>query len=131
MTLQTSRPKFPFHRGNHGPKSIAEVAAGHWILAQVGESSVCVDGEVRNQVFAFVIGFSADGKIVAMISDEVQSPELTGLRNGDNIQLELADIVQSFKVIRTRGTRPARNPAGPGVQWFGGVPVSINPQRLP
>lgn len=95
MPTKIARPKLPYHRSpeyGFAPKSLDHVKPGGWIECVVGDGYQYIDGEPRNRIFAVVLGFSAKGTTFAVVSSEVQYPSLTGVEDGDVLELELADI---------------------------------------
>jgi len=89
-------PKQPFRRsrGRFSPISFDEVPLGSWCRARVGDEPIldCHDA-MRYLVSGHVLAIICD-KIYVLVS-YVDDPEVTGLRKGDIIELELDQICDS------------------------------------
>jgi hypothetical protein len=72
------------------PWSIEHVRVGGWAEVCVGEW----DGNPARIVFGYVTRIS-DGRITLQVADEVCSPALTGIHDGDVIEVELEDLFGS------------------------------------
>ena len=93
-----AHPRLPYDRSpdyGFAPKSMDHVKPLGWIEVVVGDGYNYVDNDMRNLVFAIVVGFSETGTIYAVVADETQYTDLTGIEDGDVLELELADIAES------------------------------------
>jgi hypothetical protein len=99
VPIKIATPKLPYlvadsHYG-YRPTIMEHVRELGWIEVQVGEEPVYTDGKPRNIVFCYAVGFSETGTIFAVVRDQTQLPELTGLRFNDVIEVELHHILKS------------------------------------
>jgi hypothetical protein len=96
--MRIAQPKRPYDRSpeyGYAPRSLDHVKVGGWVEVVIGDEYVNVDGEQVNCIYATVVAITPAGRIYAVVADEVQDPHITGIQNGDVLELELADITKS------------------------------------
>ena len=87
LTLKPIERKYDRKVGECKPTSMEHVRVGGWAEVFVGEWT----GDNERWVFGYIVRISGH-RIILRIADEVFSPAKTGLRDGEEIEVDLEDI---------------------------------------